>query len=393
MIPSTPVARGPAPAQLVGTGAVRAAIASLGISHPVVFVDANTTSAADTVLGGCPALSPADRIVVDAPIGWTQIESFARIVRDAAPDALLAIGGGNTMDAAKLSGWCAAADRTTGALRARSQLGGLLFAGRADDLLPLVCAPTTVGTGAEVSSVACTEVRLGDDSFKCLVGFEQSTVRAAAYDPRLLDVPRRLLTAGIAEAWIRVLGAFVGASSSIPGSDQEAIALIGRLASIAERTHGGDDPDQRVVADVALASAATHTGWALRGRGLAPSPLWFIANELSMMASVSKMEATQALLPGWLRSVSTGDSAWGAAPRVHQALEASGCDRGSDLAARIRALVGAPRITFDARRLADRVVARFGGGRPLPRALTRTVIARMVAPSADDEKGGSDAAD
>lgn len=384
------VVRGPAPEQFLGAGALRAAAVHVVGSRSVLVVDASIVDAADAAVADCPGLRPVARIVIDTPLDWDDVEAHTRIVRSAEAGTLVAIGGGNVIDAAKLAGWSAASASGALALRARARIGGLVTAPRVRRPLPLVCAPTTVGTGAEVSAVACCGVRLGDEEYKCLVGFEDAQVRAAAYDPALLRVPRPLLLAGIAEAWLRPLGAFVGASSATSVADIEALALIGRLGALAEQafTAQGDLDAE----SIALASAASHTGWALRGRGIAPSPLWFIANELSMMATVTKMEATAAVLSGWLRQVKHGDAAWGDEQRLELALAASGCTGSEDLVDRVQSLVGGAPVAFDPRRLAERVVNRFGRGRPLPRGLTEDAILRMVLAAAPNRERHADAA-
>ncbi|GAA3283362.1 iron-containing alcohol dehydrogenase [Nesterenkonia halobia] len=374
--------RGPAPNQITGTGALQAATTQSAASHPVLFIDSSVVEAANSVLSRCTGIQPAARIVVSGPIDWDAVEAFASTVVESGADSLIALGGGNTMDAAKLAGWCAATPGGANALRARSRVGGLVMGARDSISLPLLCVPSTVGTGAEVSAVACCETTLDDDTYKCLVSFEGSPVSAAVYEPEVLNVPASLLHAGIAEAWLRVLGAFVGAESTIAAADDEALALIRRMATFAEQALECPRSGSPGVLDVALTSATNHTGWALQGRGMAPSPLWFVANELSMLVSVTKMEAMAALVGGWLTQVVTVGSEWGDQERLTRALQASGDITIDQIVDRMQRLVGGAVPPFSAAQLADRVIARFGGGRPLPRRHTAEKIAHMAKDAA-----------
>ena len=85
-----------------------------------------------------------DNITPEPPVEViVQAEHAARL---AAPDLLIAIGGGSNMDAAKLVAVLLAHGRTPADWVGDSRVPGPVF--------PLVCLPTTAGTGSEVSAAA-----------------------------------------------------------------------------------------------------------------------------------------------------------------------------------------------------------------------------------------------
>ena len=66
--------------------------------------------------------------------------------RDFRPDAVLGLGGGSNMDLAKVAAVVLAHGGTPGMYFGDSRVPG--------PVLPLVCVPTTAGTGSEVSAAA-----------------------------------------------------------------------------------------------------------------------------------------------------------------------------------------------------------------------------------------------
>lgn len=95
--------------------------------------------------------------------------------RDQQPDALLGLGGGSNMDLAKVT----AAVLTNGGTP-RDYVGDDKIPGH---IRPLICVPTTAGTGSEVSAAAV----LTDQDLKLKVGILSNFLRpwAAVVDPLL----------------------------------------------------------------------------------------------------------------------------------------------------------------------------------------------------------------
>lgn len=92
----------------------------------------------------CVEVRTFDRTIPDLPIG--SIEACIEEVRDFAPDLVVGIGGGSSMDMAKV-----AAVMLTHGGDIRSCYGEFAVPG---PVMPLIAMPTTAGTGSEVTPVA-----------------------------------------------------------------------------------------------------------------------------------------------------------------------------------------------------------------------------------------------
>ncbi len=188
------------------------------------------------------------------------------------PDAVLGLGGGSNMDLAKITA-------------AILQHGGQSLDYAGDDkvpgpVLPLICLPTTAGTGSEVSAAAV----LTDSEHKIKVGILSNYLRPrlAVVDP-LLTVscpPKVTADSGIdalthaIEAYTAVDNAYFplphGERSVYQGGHplgemfaEKAIALIGQYLRRAV-AHGAD-----VEAREGMALAATLAGLAFSNVGVA----------------------------------------------------------------------------------------------------------------------------
>jgi len=133
---------------IVGGGAVQRlgeTLDRLGVSDPGILIDPGLVEGvvADAVRSSAPhgVLIPAD---AGEPT-FASVSSAAERVRDSECDGLIAVGGGSTIDTAKL-------------LRGLLATGTDDLAGVPEDAelqaLPLIAIPTTAGTGAEMGSSA-----------------------------------------------------------------------------------------------------------------------------------------------------------------------------------------------------------------------------------------------
>ncbi|MBO3663645.1 iron-containing alcohol dehydrogenase [Microbacterium stercoris] len=382
---ATSVGRPGVPAQFVGAGATASAVAQLGARRLGVVVDGNVADRIPAAL----RMSAATICTVVRPVDRDDVAETAAAWRRECVDGVVVIGGGNAMDLAKLAAGCAGDERLLAYLDAQASSAGFVLVPAALwRPLPLVSVPTTFGTGAEVSSVACWESGAGMERAKSIATLPSTPTLSAAYEPRMLAAPGALIRASSAEAWSRIIGAYA-TPSTLSGADAEAEALGCRTARIAAallpgtRSAGALRGD--VLVDAALASAAGHAGWALRGRGLAPFPLWFVANELSMLTRSSKIEALAVLWPDWLRLVDTqAGGPWGQGARVRALLGQAGMTF-RDAADLMASLVDTSRLRAVAAqsadvsvRTAERVMRRFGRGRPLSRSIISDEIACLV---------------
>jgi alcohol dehydrogenase class IV len=103
-------------------------------------------------------------------IGLRRAEECAAAVRDFEPSVVVAVGGGSTMDLAKV---------VAARLLAGSAICDWPQEGTPDRALPVIALPTTAGTGSEVTSVAV----LTDEARNVKVG-----LTSAAFLPRVVLV-------------------------------------------------------------------------------------------------------------------------------------------------------------------------------------------------------------
>ncbi|MFJ9839111.1 daptide-type RiPP biosynthesis dehydogenase [Kitasatospora sp. NPDC101155] len=304
----------------VGHGATAAVLAQLGRGGRTVLVADAALAERTREVGR--ALGAARVLTVDA--GWSgadTVREFARTLADERCTALVGLGGGSVLDLVKLASAAVADPRVPPLLEARAGRGGLILlpgassAARPAGSPATVLLPTTVGTGVEVSAVACLTTGRG----KRLVSGGRLRPDLAVLDSaNTATLPHRLVVEGVLEALLRVLGSAIGTESGPAYADGEAAGLAGRLVATGTELAGGrDDAEVRLAAS--QLSAATHTGWALVGRAPFAAKHWYLANELSTALGVRKMTATATLLPAVWQRIQGGDLRFGHPERLRTA--------------------------------------------------------------------------
>ncbi len=189
---------------LIVTGAFTA---RLGLMKPMT--DALTAGGADWVV--------FDEITPDAPIPL--IERGIDFYREQGCDALIAFGGGSSMDAAKAIAMAIANPKP---LR---DLAGY-FKGRHSPA-PIYAVPTTAGTGSEVTVAAVIADPERQD--KVVIVDPRLVPRMAALDPTLMTgLPPAMTAATGIDALTHAVEAFVG-NWSTPYSDGMALAAVGMI--------------------------------------------------------------------------------------------------------------------------------------------------------------------
>ncbi|MDR6677662.1 iron-containing alcohol dehydrogenase [Pseudomonas oryzihabitans] len=181
---------------------------------------------------------------------------FREQVAPRQPDALLAIGGGSVLDAAKLF-----AVMLTNEQSLKSMLGidQVVRAG-----LPTVLVPTTAGTGSEVTSNAI--VTLPDEELKVGVVSRHLLPTLVLLDPLLtLSLPKAITAATGMDAFTHSLESFISNKAN-PVSDTFALESMRLIAgSIVEAYQQPDSVRAR--SDMLLGS--TYGGVALTAAGTA----------------------------------------------------------------------------------------------------------------------------
>jgi alcohol dehydrogenase class IV len=173
----------------------------------------------------------------------------AQAYRAAEADGVIALGGGSAMDTAKALLVLAAAG---GDDIVSYFLGGTKII---PPLAPLICLPTTAGTGAEVTFVAIVTHK----SEKCLLRDIGLAPRLALIDPALtVSLPPRLTVATGLDALAHALEALTSRMAN-PFCDALALDALERIGSALPRAL---DQGEDLVARSEMSLAALHAGLA-----------------------------------------------------------------------------------------------------------------------------------
>ncbi|MCI2957681.1 iron-containing alcohol dehydrogenase [Agromyces atrinae] len=368
-------ARATRPEAHVGAGtAVPLAHRALARGPAVMVVDAHVESRLPGSLTGAFAarLVHSGRATVDSA------RHLAALLERTGARSLFIAGGGSVIDVAKLAVASLDDSRLLGAIARHGRDRGVMHRGAPGSDPSLFVAPTTVGTGAESSTGLVVEVASGAERFAVLVVAPATGIEAIAFDEDLLRLPDPLLRDGVYEAITRVAAAVFESPSSLPLADREAYDLLTALGGVGRRVGASGSDDGRQVAptrdalavDAALLSSASHSGWALAGRGFAPSSAWFIATELSMALGVRKAAALGLVFRPYLDEFLTPARAI-RLQSIGTALGVAGGPSAIDDA--LTRLLAPEPVTraIDAEYVADRVMRRFGRAGPLNTELSR----------------------
>lgn len=381
------------PLQLAGVHAARQLTQEFRGTRSVMVVDASVIDRTE-VLSGCGFLWHE---TVEAPVTLQAASILARRLRQDGVERVLAVGGGNTMDLAKL-GVAIATDPLVGDILKRPGTGsGVVVLPRPlASHIDYCCVPTTFGTGAEVNPAACYETVAGNEAAtvayrtKNLVMLEGLKPQAVAYDPEFLHAPPWLAAEGLLEPAVRLLTALVESESSLNFSDSQGRRLLAEAGTnLADGRQSGFILSGQAQMAAALLSAESHAGWSLRGRGAAPSSLWFLANEMSMAIGLRKNQASALLLGPWMDAVMKGLCVWGDQQKLEELwplLAAGATGEGAsalmgtkfgDPATNILQSSWGSRPVDLAEQLSASTLRRFGRGKPMKKHLRREELTEL----------------
>jgi alcohol dehydrogenase len=224
-----------------GPGCIKtipAQLAELGLSRPLIVTDAGVSAAGvlDKVL---PLLPSAFKVFdgVEANPKDKNVSSGAEAYRVFAADGIIAIGGGSPMDCAK----------SIGVLAANGADDIKVFEGKnipSKPLPPLLCIPTTSGTGSELTfSSVITDT---SSNYKMTVKNAFTAPKIALCDPELtLSVPASVTAATGVDALTHAIEAF-SANCSEPISDAAALYAIELISqNLVPAFQNGNDLEAR----------------------------------------------------------------------------------------------------------------------------------------------------
>jgi len=181
---------------------------------------------------------------------YDQVAEGAAIAREHRSEAVLAVGGGSAMDAAKII--AAAATSTT------PPVEWVGFGKVKHDVLPLYAIPTTSGTGSEATMGAVIKDTATHE--KAVISGGTLLPLAAALDPDLLlDLPPHITAATGMDALTHGIEAYIGTWERGSRSEDARIAIKLIFANLPIAYRNGRDPDARN----AMAMAAYYAGLAI----------------------------------------------------------------------------------------------------------------------------------
>jgi len=199
-------------------------------------------------------------VVADEP-SPSIVDDAVREHRGSALDAVIGIGGGSVLDAAKaIAGLLPSGHSVMDHLE---EVGaGVPYAGPA---LPLILAPTTAGTGSEATRNAVLSMR-GRDGFKRSFRDERLIARYAVVDPDLLETcPKALVAADGMDALTQLVESYVSLGST-PFTDALSESGLAACRDGLLAWYAGDEDSG--AARARMAWAALVSGIALAHAGL-----------------------------------------------------------------------------------------------------------------------------
>ena len=187
----------------------------------------------------------------------TSLDVGSDLARDLDVRAIVAVGGGSSMDAAKGIAIGAVNPQRGSELDYRSEF--------TTDALPIIAVPTTAGTGAEVNAFGVITDVLTHRKF--YVGSSSALARAAILDPELtIGLPPGATAATGMDALTHALESYLSLRPN-PYSDGIALQVIAAVADYLPRAVD-DGSDLEARAQLLLASHIAGVGFSHTGLGL-----------------------------------------------------------------------------------------------------------------------------
>jgi alcohol dehydrogenase YqhD (iron-dependent ADH family) len=371
---------------LSGLGAVR----TWGADNPDVTVVVDPAIAAgawgDRLRTELARQWPSRDWIVADPAALNIAAVVALAERISGVKTVLGVGGGTVMDLIKLASAVVSSRDTLLRLSTSDRCGLVLLPAAARGGNELWLVPTTLGTGAELSAVACLSTGRG----KKLVLGEGLRPDGAVLDPvATATLPYGLVAEGVLEVLFRVTGPYLGDATGRLVPDALAETLAARLIGLGDQAASGHLNGETRLA-IAEASAFSHSGWVHPGRDPFSAKGWYLAAELSGAVGCRKNTALAVLLPALWRAIFAGDKRWGSARRLaviwQRMREGSAVSLPSDPVAGISQVLGNWRIPRripsspdTAEEVARRTARAWGGGLPMLGALGAQDLRAVLA--------------
>ena len=218
----------------------------------------------------------------------------AQIARDEQCDIVIALGGGSTMDAAKVmaAAVCYEGDPWDMILHGQEKLHVPTRA------LPIITVPTLAATGSEMNNGAVISNK--ETTVKSFVLAECLYPRVALVDPELtLSVPPDQTAYGVCDLITHVTETYFNGVDGTPIQDRFAEGVILTAMEWGPKAVA-DGSDLEARAQVQWASVVALNGWVQVGTNFAP-PVHMIEHTLSAHHNVTHGAGLAVVNPAWMR--------------------------------------------------------------------------------------------
>jgi alcohol dehydrogenase YqhD (iron-dependent ADH family) len=246
----------------------------------------SSLKAAGVSVAECSGVEPNPRI--------TSVARGARIARSEGCDVVIALGGGSTMDAAKVM---------AAAVYYEGDPWDMILHGQ-DNLhiptraLPVVTVPTLAATGSEMNNGAV--ISNEKTNVKSFIVSDLLYPRAALVDPELtVSVPKDQTAYGVCDLITHVTEGYFNGVDGTPIQDRFAEGVILTAMEWGPKAVA-DGSDLEARTQVQWASAVALNGWVQVGTDFA-APVHMIEHTLSAHHDITHGAGLSVLNPAWMR--------------------------------------------------------------------------------------------
>lgn len=255
------------------TGVFDRAVASLG--------------AAGVSIVECAGIEPNPKI--------TSVRRGANIARREGCDLVIALGGGSTMDAAKVIAAAVFYEGDPWDMIGHGQENWVI----PTRALPIITVPTLAATGSEMNNGAV--ISNEDMQVKSFVLADCLFPQVALVDPELtLTVPKDHTAYGVCDIITHVTEGYFNWTDGTPIQDRFAEGVI-LTAMEYGRKAVADGLDLEARTQVQWASIVALNGWVQAGTGTAAYPVHMIEHTLSALHDIPHGAGLAVVNPAWMR--------------------------------------------------------------------------------------------
>jgi alcohol dehydrogenase YqhD (iron-dependent ADH family) len=243
----------------------------------------------------CSGIEPNPRI--------TSVARGADIARKKGCDVIVALGGGSTMDASKVTAAAALYDGDPWDMIGHGQ-DDWVIPTRA---LPIITVPTLAATGSEMN---CSAVISNDETkVKSFVQAECLFPKVAVIDPELtLSVPKNQTAYGVCDIITHVTEGYFNGVDGTPIQDRFAEGVIINAMEWGRKAVA-DGSDIEARSQVQWASIVALNGFVQAGTNPAGFPVHMIEHALSAHHDITHGAGLSIVNPAWMRFAAKADPA------------------------------------------------------------------------------------